>query len=105
MFFEVDTYWVKVAAYGRYPTVGLPSQNVAPEERPARWSEKLAEDNPDPMTGCGEGHAGRAGDRRGGSWQRRLMIVEMDKTATDVFGALQESYDYVVGKGLASGKK
>jgi hypothetical protein len=33
------------------------------------------------------------------------MIVEMDKTATDVFEALKESYDYLVKNGMATGRK
>jgi hypothetical protein len=33
------------------------------------------------------------------------MIVEMDKTATDVFAAIQDSYNYLVKNKLAKGKK
>ena len=33
------------------------------------------------------------------------MIVEMDKTATDVFEALKESYDYLVRNKMATGRK
>jgi hypothetical protein len=33
------------------------------------------------------------------------MIVEMDKTATDVFEAIRDSYDYLVKNKLAKGKK
>ena len=33
------------------------------------------------------------------------MIVEMDVTATDVFEAIRESYEYLVKNKLATGKK
>jgi sugar phosphate isomerase/epimerase len=29
------------------------------------------------------------------------LVIEMDKTTIDVFDALQQSFDYMVGKGLA----
>jgi hypothetical protein len=33
------------------------------------------------------------------------MIVEMDKTDSDIFQALQDSYDYLTKNGMAKGKK
>ncbi|MFA7229960.1 MAG: sugar phosphate isomerase/epimerase [Victivallaceae bacterium] len=35
----------------------------------------------------------------------RWMIVELDRCATDMFGAIEQSYKYLTSKGLASGNK
>lgn len=35
----------------------------------------------------------------------RWLVVELDKCATDMFTAVEESYTYLVGNGLASGRR
>src|SRR5580658_8261171 len=58
IFFEVDTYWVKVAGLdpaGIIEKLGERVKLLHIKDGPARWSEKLATDNPDPMTAVGRG--------------------------------------------------
>jgi sugar phosphate isomerase/epimerase len=103
VFFEIDTYWVKVAGHDPAKIVSALGNRVKLmhiKDGPARWSENLAADNPDPMTPVGKGtqdfpaiiKAGKHAD-----W----LVVEMDKTSIDVFEALKQSYDYLVSNKLA----
>ena len=58
IFFEIDTYWVKVA--GHDPAVivkkfGKRAPLLHIKDGPAIWRESLADDNPDPMVAVGKG--------------------------------------------------
>ncbi len=92
VFFEVDTYWVKVAGHNPADVLrrlGDRARMLHLKDGPARWSEKLAEDNPDPMTAVGKGTQDVPAIAAAARGHAEWMIVEMDKTATDVFDALQ----------------
>jgi len=69
------------------------------------WRDSLADDNPDPMVAVGKGTQNFPAIVKAANGNTEWMIVEMDKTTTDVFEALQESYDYLVKNGLAKGRK
>lgn len=108
IFFEIDTYWVKVAGHNPADIVrrfGSRAPLLHIKDGPAQWKDSLPEDNPDPMTAVGKGTQNFPAIVAAANGNTEWMIVEMDKTDTDVFVALQESYDYLVKKNLAKGKK
>ena len=99
IFFEVDTYWVKVA--GQDPAaivkkLGKRARLLHIKDGPAIYRDNLAEDNPDPMTAVGKGTQNFPAIVKATKGNTEWMVVEMDKTATDVFEALKDSYDYLV---------
>jgi sugar phosphate isomerase/epimerase len=104
IFFEIDTYWVKVAGHDPAAIVSQLGQRVRfmhIKDGPARWSEKLAEDNPDPMTPVGKGTQDFPAIIRSAGDHVEWLVVEMDKVSIDVFEALRQSFDYMVSNGLA----
>jgi sugar phosphate isomerase/epimerase len=100
IFFEIDTYWVKVAGFTPAEVVqkfGKRARFLHIKDGPAVWNENLVKDEPDPMTAVGKGtqdmpaiiNAAHSAD---------FLVVEMDRTAGDVFTAVKESYDYLHDK-------
>jgi sugar phosphate isomerase/epimerase len=71
------------------------------KDGPAKWNDKLAEDNPDPMTPVGKGTQDFPSIIKAAKNNTEWLVIEMDKTTIDVFDALKQSFDYMVGKGLA----
>lgn len=107
IFFEVDTYWVKVAGHDPAAIVarlGARAQLLHIKDGPAQFHPNLAADNPDPMTAVGQGTQNFPAIVRAANSHTEWMVVEMDKTAGDVFTALQQSVDYLVRNGLARGR-
>ena len=99
IFFEVDTYWVKVA--GQDPAaiikkLGNRAQLLHIKDGPAIWNDSLPKDNPDPMTAVGKGTQNFPAIVKAAKGNTEWMVVEMDKTEGDVFAALKESYNYLV---------
>lgn len=108
IFFEIDTYWVKVAGHNPADIVkkiGSRAPLLHIKDGPAKWNDSLPEDNPDPMVAVGKGSQDFPAIVRAANDNTEWMIVEMDKTATDVFAALRESYDYLTKNKLAIGRK
>ena len=108
IFFEIDTYWVKVAGHDPAAIVkkiGARAPLLHIKDGPAIWNEALLTDNPDPMVAVGKGAQDFPAIAKAAGGNTKWMIVEMDKTATDVFVALQESYDYLIKNKLAVGRK
>lgn len=106
IFFEIDTYWVKVAGHDPATIVkkfGSRAPLLHIKDGPAKWDDKLPEDNPDPMVAVGKGSQDFPGIVKAANGNTEWMIVEMDKTATDVFQAIRESYDFLVTNKLARG--
>ena len=104
IFFEIDTYWVKVAGHDPAEIVkkfGRRAPLLHIKDGPAIWRPSLAEDNPDPMVAVGKGTQNFPAIVKAASGNTEWMIVEMDKTATDVFVAMKESYDYLIDNKLA----
>jgi sugar phosphate isomerase/epimerase len=108
IFFEIDTYWVKVAGHDPADIVAK-FANRAPllhiKDGPARWTDSLPSDNPEPMVAVGKGAQNFPAIVKAAHGNTQWMIVEMDVTATDVFEAIRDSYDYLVKNKLAKGKK
>jgi sugar phosphate isomerase/epimerase len=104
IFFEIDTYWVKVAGHDPATIVAKMGSRVKLmhiKDGPARWSEKLAEDNPDPMTPVGKGTQDFPKIIKAAGTNPEWLVVEMDKVDMDVFEALRQSFNYMTGKRLA----
>lgn len=97
IFFEVDTYWVKVAGLSPVDVlqkVGSRARLLHIKDGPAIYHDKLVEDNPDPMTAVGKGTQDIPAIV-GAATHADFLVVEMDKVAGNVFTLLQESYDYL----------
>ena len=98
IFFEMDAYWVKVA--GHDPAriarqLGSRLKYIHVKDGPAQYNDRLAVDNPDPMTAVGKGTQDFPGIFKAAGTHPDWLVVEMDKTATDVYEALRESYRYL----------
>ncbi len=104
IFFEVDTYWVKVA--GQDPAaivkkLGSRAPLLHIKDGPAIWNDLLPQDNPDPMTAVGKGTQNFPEIVKAADGNTEWMVVEMDKTSGDTFEALKDSYDYLIKNKLA----
>jgi sugar phosphate isomerase/epimerase len=100
VFLEVDVYWVQTG--GQDP--------AAVVKRLGRRAPLLhIKDGPcvrgQPMTAVGEGQVDIAGVIQAGAGTTDWLIVELDACATDMFEAVQKSYQYLIGKGLARGNQ
>ncbi len=108
IFFEIDTYWVKVAGYDPAKIVekfGKRAPLLHIKDGPAKWNDSLPKDNPDPMVAVGKGTQNFPAIVKAANGNTEWMVVEMDVTVTDVFTAIGESYYYLVKNGFAKGKK
>jgi sugar phosphate isomerase/epimerase len=104
IFFEIDTYWVKVAGQDPAAIVkkfGSRAQLLHIKDGPAKWDDNLPNDVPDPMTAVGKGTQNFPEIVKAADGNTEWMVIEMDKTADDVFVALKESYDYLINNNLA----
>src|SRR5687768_40432 len=107
IFFEIDTYWVKVAGHNPADIVkkfGKRAPLLHIKDGSGVWRDSLADDNPDPMVAVGKGTQNFPAIVKAANGNTEWMIVEMDKTTTDVFEALQESYDYLIKNRMATGR-
>ncbi len=98
IFFETDVYWVKVA--GRDPATIIKKLKdrirfLHIKDGPAVYNDRLAIDNPDPMTPVGQGTQNIPAIINACTDHVEWMVIEMDKTAIDVFDALKQSFDYM----------
>jgi sugar phosphate isomerase/epimerase len=66
------------------------------KDGPAIWNDSLPQDNPDPMTAVGKGTQNFPAIVKAANGNTEWMVVEMDKTANDVFKELKDSFDYLV---------
>ena len=97
IFFEIDTYWVKVAGFSPSEVikkVGSRAKLLHIKDGPAVYHDNLAEDNPDPMTAVGKGTQDIPSIVAAAT-HADFLVVEMDKVQGNVFTLLKESYDYL----------
>ena len=98
IFFETDVYWVTVAGQDA-ATILRKLKNrirlIHIKDGPAVFSEKLISDNPDPMTPVGHGTLNIPAIVNACSEKVEWMIIELDKSAIDVYDALRQSRDYL----------
>jgi sugar phosphate isomerase/epimerase len=98
--FEIDTYWVQVAGPDPAEIVvqmGARSPLLHIKDGPAVKDE--------PMQAIGSGVLDWPAIVQAGAKHTEWLIVELDRCATDMVEAVQQSYDYLVGEGLARGNK
>jgi sugar phosphate isomerase/epimerase len=96
--FETDIYWVKVA--GQDPATILKKLKnrirlIHIKDGPAVFNEKLIKDTPDPMTPVGKGTLDIPSIVNACSDKVEWMVIELDKSAIDVYEALKESREYL----------
>ncbi len=100
IFFELDTYWIETAGVDAAEVVrqaGRRAPLLHIKDGPATRDE--------PMVAVGDGRmditavVAAAGDNV--EW----LIVELDRCATDMMAAVEKSYGYLVGAGLARGRR
>jgi len=99
VFFELDTYWIKVAGLDPAAIIrkfGTRAKFLHIKDGPAQWHESLAQDNPDPMTAVGKGSQDMPAILQSASENHNWLVVEMDKVEGDVFEKLKESYDFLM---------
>jgi len=105
IFFEIDTYWVKVAGHDPAKIVGdfakrAPLLHI--KDGPAKWTDSIATD-PEPMVAVGKGSQNFPEVVKAANGNTQWMIVEIDLCATDMFSAIKESYNYLTENALAEG--
>jgi sugar phosphate isomerase/epimerase len=98
IFFETDTYWVKVAGKDPAQIIKKLKNRIRflhIKDGPAVWNDQLAVDNPDPMTPVGQGTQNIPAIIEASANHVQWMVVELDKSAIDVFEALRQSFEYM----------
>jgi sugar phosphate isomerase/epimerase len=100
VFFQIDTYWVR--------TAGLDPAQVVKEFGP-RAPLLHIKDGPAiqrvPQVAVGEGVMDFPSIVQAAEGTAEWLIVELDHCATDMLEAVEKSYHYLVGEGLARGNK
>ena len=99
VFFEIDTYWAKAA--GVDPAAIL--RELGPRAPLLHLKDGPAVQG-QPMLALGEGVMDIPGVLEASAGHAEWLIVELDECATDMFAAVQRSYQYLAAKGLGRGK-
>jgi sugar phosphate isomerase/epimerase len=98
VFFQIDTYWVKAA--GLDPVAAI-------KEMGQRAPLLHIKDGPgvrgEPQVAVGQGVMDVPAIIKAGEGTTEWLIVELDQCATDMLEAVRQSYQYLVGQGLARG--
>jgi len=100
VFLEVDVYWVQTAGQSPAEVVrrlGSRAPLLHIKDGPCQIEA--------PMTALGEGVVDTPGVIAAGAGSTEWLIVELDHCATDMLEAVEKSYQYLIGKGLARGNK
>ena len=100
VFFQIDTYWVQ--------TAGLDPAQVIKEFGSCAPSLHI-KDGPAvqrvPQVAVGDGVMDFPSIIQAAEDTAEWLIVELDHCATDMLTAVEKSYRYLVGEGLARGNK
>ena len=100
IFFEIDTYWAKVA--GRDPAQVVADFGASAPLLHIKDGAVLNEEGP--MVAAGDGVQDFPAVAAAGLGHTQYMIVELDSCETDMFDALAKSYTYLTDSGLATGE-
>lgn len=99
VFFQIDTYWVKTAG---------PDPVTVIKELGARAPLLHIKDGPcirdEPQVAVGDGLMDIPAIVQASSATTEWLIVEIDDCSSDMLEAVEKSYRYLVGEGLARGK-
>jgi len=99
VFAEVDIYWAQVGGSDPKDVVTELGSRVGL----LHVKDGPADEPPSPMVAVGDGVVDVTGVL-GASPSAQWHIVELDRCATDMFDAVERSYDYLVGSGLSRGR-
>jgi sugar phosphate isomerase/epimerase len=99
VFAEVDIYWAQVGGSDPKEVVTELGSRVGL----LHVKDGPADEPPSSMVAVGDGVIDVPGVL-GASPTARWHIVELDRCATDMFDAVERSYDFLVGAGLSSGR-
>jgi len=108
IFFEIDTYWVKVAGHDPAKIItqfGKRAKLLHMKDGPAKWTDSLPADKPEPMVALGKGTQNIPSIAKAALPNIEWMVIEMDVVDTDVFEAIKQSYDYLVKNKFAANNK
>lgn len=100
IFFELDTYWAQVAGHDPVELIN----NLG-----ARVPFLHIKDGPvtieGDMVAAGEGVMDIPAIIEAGQEHTEWLIIELDRCGTDMMTAVEKSYQYLVGEGLARGNR
>ncbi|HEY4206037.1 MAG TPA: sugar phosphate isomerase/epimerase [Puia sp.] len=99
IFFELDTYWIKVAGHDPAAIIskfGHRAKMLHMKDGPAVYNDKLIKDKPDAMVPLGRGAQNVPAIAGAAKPDIDWMVIEMDVVAMDVFQAIKDSRDYLV---------
>jgi sugar phosphate isomerase/epimerase len=99
VFAEVDTYWAKVGGQDPAKVVA----GLGARARLLHLKDGPADDPASPMTAVGRGSLDIAGIARANP-SVEWLIVELDRCATDMFEAVEQSHRFLVGERIAEGR-
>lgn len=97
---EIDTYWVQTGGANVVEVL----QAVGKRATLLHIKDGPADNKDSPMTAVGDGVLDWHKIIPAGS-SAEWLIVELDRCATDMFQAVEKSYQYLVSEGLARGNK
>jgi len=99
IFAEVDVYWAQVGGADPVQVVS----DLGSRARLLHMKDGPADGPKSPMTAAGGGAVDLSGIAAAAE-QAAWHIVELDHCATDMFEAVEESYRYLVEKGISKGR-
>ncbi len=99
VFFEVDVYWVQTGGADPVDVV-----NRLGKRAPILHIKDGPCNREEPMTAVGAGKVDMPGVIAAGAGSTEWLIVELDRCATDMVEAVEQSYRYLVDNGLGSGR-
>ncbi|MGC9468030.1 MAG: sugar phosphate isomerase/epimerase family protein [Anaerolineae bacterium] len=100
IFFQVDTYWVQTAGADVTEVLGFLG-----ERAPLLHIKDGPCDKREPMTAVGDGVMDFPAVLQAAGDVPQWLIVEIDRVAGDMWTAVEKSYAYLVGEGLAVGTR
>jgi sugar phosphate isomerase/epimerase len=101
VFFQIDTYWVKVGG----PDVIDVLKQMGDRAPLLHIKDGPADDPKADMVAVGQGAMDFPAIMAATAQTAEWHIVELDRCATDMMVAVEESYKYLVSEGLARGNK
>lgn len=99
VFFELDTYWIKVAGHDPAAIIsrfGNRAKLLHMKDGPAKYNDALIRDKPDPMVPLGRGAQDVPAIAKAAQGHIDWMVIEMDVVAGDVWRAIGESKDFLL---------
>lgn len=105
VFFQVDIYWVQVAGLDPAAVIrelGSRVRFLHVKDGPARYTDTIADEPHEPMTAVGRGTLDIPAIMETALPYAEWMVIEMDEVDSDVFGKLQDSFNYMIDNNFAT---